>query len=89
VPAQHVLAGVVDGDDVRVGEPGRHAALAAEEGARLLVVEVGVQDLDGHGPVEDLVAAQEDAGHSTRSELPDEHEPPPKAVHTALGRRRD
>jgi len=40
-----------------VGEPGRRATLAAEKGARLLVVEVGVQDLDGHRTVENLVAA--------------------------------
>ncbi|MEJ7840614.1 MAG: hypothetical protein WKF95_02500 [Rubrobacter sp.] len=56
-PVQEVLPRVVDLNDVGVGEPGRRATLAAEKGARLLVVEVGVQDLDGHRTVENLVAA--------------------------------
>jgi hypothetical protein len=84
-PLQRVLACVVDLDDVGVGEAGGRAALSPKEGARLLVVEVGAQDLDGHGPVEDLVAPEKDLGHTAGAKLPDEHEPLADAAHGPIG----
>jgi hypothetical protein len=81
VPVEHVLSRVVDLDDVGVGEAGGGASLAPEAGAHVRALEVGAQDLDGDGPVEDLVAAQKDGGHAARADLAHEHEPPAEKVH--------
>ena len=57
---------VVDGDDRRVGQAGGGDGLAAEALDEVLVAgQVGVEDLDGHRPVEDLVVGLPDLGHPT------------------------
>jgi hypothetical protein len=80
-PSQHVLARVVDLHDVGVGETGGGASLAPEAGAHVRALEVGAQDLHGHRPVKDLVAPEEDGGHTARADLAHEHEPPAEKVH--------
>ena len=59
-----LLAPVVDGDDVAVGEPGRRLCLAPEpldEGGVTRVL--GEQDLHGHWPVQQGVGGEVDVGH--------------------------
>src|SRR5919107_2022640 len=80
-----VLAGVEDPDDVGVGEPGCGPPLALEAQTDLGVFWIRFYDLDGHGPVEHLVAAEKDAGHPARAELAHEHEPVPEAAQSASG----
>ena len=60
-----VLAPVVDGDDVGVGQVGRRLGLAAEPLDEVRVGgELGEQHLDGDQTVEQQVARQEDVGHA-------------------------
>ena len=60
-----VAARVVDGDDVRVREPGGGHRLAAEAGDEGVVGgEVGEQDLHRHRPGQDLVVRLPDLGHA-------------------------
>src|SRR5918998_466021 len=75
------LPRVVDLDDVRVGEPGGRAPLAPEADADVRVAVHGLQHLHGHGPVEYLVAAEKDAGHTTRTYLTLQREPVCKPHH--------
>src|SRR5215212_10821701 len=63
------LPGVVNLHYVRVGKFGGGAPLAPKAGADVRLPEVGSEDLDGHGTVQDLVATQEDPGHATRADL--------------------
>ena len=65
----HLLAGVVDGDDVRVVEGGRRLGLAAEAGLEDGVArEVGPQHLDRDDPREAGVEAEVDLGHASASD---------------------
>ncbi len=65
------LAPVVDGDDVRVGEPRRMGRLAAEALDELHVVRVPlVEHLDRDLAAELLVLGEPDVGHAPRAELP-------------------
>src|SRR5690606_2064054 len=65
-----VLAGVDDGDDVRVREAGGGAGLAPEalELVRLRR-DVAVEQLDRHPPLQRLVEGPVDGGHATRAHL--------------------
>ena len=66
-----VLAPVVDGDDVRVVEVGGGLRLAPEPlDERRLARVLGVQRLQRDGPVEQLVAGEEDLGHAALRDLP-------------------
>jgi hypothetical protein len=68
------LAHVVDPHYVRAGEPGGGAASSWKRG-NLRVFKFGFKDFHGDGPVQDFVAAEEDAGHTAAgAELP--HESP-------------
>ena len=65
-----VLAGVVDGHDRRVVQPGHGLGLAAEPGLQHRVAgQVGAQQLDGHRAAQPDVAGQCDVGHAA---APDE-----------------
>ena len=60
-----LVALVVDGDHVGVGEPGGRPRLPHEPSRELVVVaEAGVHHLDGDGPVETDVGGFVDAGHA-------------------------
>ena len=48
------------------------------------VFEVWAEDLDGDGPVEDLVATEKDGGHAARADLAHEHEPARRRLTRAL-----
>ena len=64
------LAAVVDGDDVRVVQPGRRRGLAPEALHELGVRGVGLgQHLDRHLAVEQAVVAEVDPRHAARAEL--------------------
>ena len=68
------LTHVVDPHYVRAGEPGGGAASSWKRG-NLRVFKLGFKDFHGDGPVQDFVAAEEDAGHAADGpELP--HESP-------------
>jgi hypothetical protein len=60
---------VVDAHDVRMREVGGGGGLAAEALDEVRVGGVlGEQDLDGHGPVEQAIAREEDVGHAASTE---------------------
>ena len=65
------LAAVVDGDDVRMREPGGRLRLAPEALDEEVVLRVAlVQDLDGDAAAELLVLGEVDVGHAAGAELP-------------------
>jgi hypothetical protein len=65
-----LLAGVVQGDDVRVGQPRGVDGLVVETGPEALVGgQLRMQHLDDHMPAEDAVVATPDTGHATRRKL--------------------
>ena len=65
------LAAVVDGDDVRVREPGCRLRLAAEALDEEVVARVAlVEDLDRDAAPELLVLGEVDVGHAAGAELP-------------------
>ena len=64
-----VLAPVVHGDDVGVGQVGGGLGLATEALDEVRIGrELGEQHLDGHQAVEQQVARQEDVGHAAASD---------------------
>jgi hypothetical protein len=68
-----VLADVVDGDDVGVGEVGGGLGLAAEAGYEGAVAGVlFAEDLDGDYATEDVVASLVDGGHTAATDGGDE-----------------
>ena len=69
-----VLADVVDGDHVRVArEPAGGPRLAREAAPRALVLaEMGGEDLDRDGAVEQLVVRLPDARHAAVGDVADE-----------------
>lgn len=61
--------GVEHGEDVRVGQPGRHPDLPVEPVAADLDGDLGPEDLEGHlAPVAEVLR-QEDHGHAAFAEL--------------------
>jgi hypothetical protein len=65
-----LLAGLVDGDDVRMLERGRHARLALEAPAELRVGrELGHDDLERHAAVEAAVDREVDHAHAAAPDL--------------------
>ena len=68
-----MLAEFVDLQDVRVGQPGDRLGLALETGQPLRVLrQLFGQHLDGHVPVESLVAGPEHHAHPAGSDLLDD-----------------
>ena len=64
-----VLAPVVHGDDVGVGQVGRRLGLAAEPLDEVRIGgELGEQHLDRHQTIEQQVAREEDVGHAAASD---------------------
>jgi len=74
-PVQKVLPRVVDLHDAGVREPRRGAALATEAHPDVRIAVQGLQDLHGHGPVQDLVAAEIDPRHAAPTDLALQNEP--------------
>ena len=65
-----LLAGLVDGHDVRVLERGRHARLALEAPAELRVGrELGHDDLQRHAAAEPAVGGEVDDAHAAAPDL--------------------
>ena len=74
---------MVDPHYVRAGEPGGGAASSWKRG-NLRAFQLGFKDFHGDGPVQDFVAAEEDAGHTAAgAKLPHEHEPVSEPAHGA------
>jgi hypothetical protein len=66
-------AHVVDGDDVRVGGAGQGAGLAQESLAQARGrAAAGADQLEGHGPIEVIVAGRPDHAHGPGPDLADE-----------------
>jgi hypothetical protein len=65
-------------------EPGSGATLTSKASTDLRVLKALPQDLDGHGPVQDLVPAQKDPRHATRPYLAFKHKPAVEASHRDL-----
>jgi hypothetical protein len=63
------LARVQNGEYVRVLQPGRDVDLALEALGAKSVRQIGVEDLEGYGPVVPEVVGKVDHGHSTPAEL--------------------
>ena len=55
---------LIDRDDVGMGQLGDVARFLFEASAQLLVVEAIAEQLDGHEPVESVVAGQEHFAHA-------------------------
>ncbi len=82
-----VLAAVVDGDDVRVLQPGHRLGLAAEPLLeRVVPAQLGVHALQRDLPVQHAVVREVDRGHTALAQHPLQHVPP-VAQGVALGRR--
>ena len=64
------LPGVVDGQDVRVLQPGHDPDLAKEARGAKEDAELGTQDLDGNGAVMANVVSQIDVRHPAPTNLP-------------------
>ena len=74
-------AGVEDGDDVRMGQPGRCDGLGLEPlGERRVPGEVGAEDLDGHRPRQHLVPGQPHRRHASCGDRSFEDVPAGQAV---------
>jgi hypothetical protein len=80
-PVQKVLPRVVDLHDAGVREPRRGAALATEAHPDVRIAVQGLQDLHGHGPVQDLVAAEIDPRHAAPTDLALQNEPVCEPLH--------